>query len=123
MDPALQTARYVNLVTFRKDGREVATPIWCVALDGKLFAFTGAKLGKAKRIRATGRVKVAPCDARGGVRGAWSSGTGRVVTEAPLAARVMREIGAKYGLQYRLLTVFAWLFRRLGDRVVLEMKV
>ncbi|MFP6629399.1 MAG: pyridoxamine 5'-phosphate oxidase family protein, partial [Myxococcota bacterium] len=52
----LGDAPYVSLATFRRDGREVRTPVW-VARDGEhLYIFSEAKAGKVKRIRATKRV-------------------------------------------------------------------
>jgi hypothetical protein len=53
---------YINLTTFRKIGQEVPTPVWFAEMDGKLYVFTGAQTGKAKRIRANGRARVAPSD-------------------------------------------------------------
>jgi hypothetical protein len=38
----------------------VTTPLWAVALDAKLYVFTANSTGKAKRVRATGRVRFAP---------------------------------------------------------------
>lgn len=62
---ALAKQRYISLTTYRRDGRAVATPVWFV-LDGtRSLVWTDAASGKAKRIRANGRVAVAPCDARG----------------------------------------------------------
>ncbi|HEX7928898.1 MAG TPA: PPOX class F420-dependent oxidoreductase, partial [bacterium] len=79
MDSALVKAQFINLVTFRKDGREVPTPVWFAELDGKLYAYTLREAGKLKRIRANGRVKVAPCDMRGKVLGSWSVGSGKII--------------------------------------------
>jgi len=61
----LEREPYVNLVTFRRDGRGVETPVWFVVLDGKLYVFTDGTSAKVKRLRATGRVKIAPCGVRG----------------------------------------------------------
>lgn len=123
MSPELEQARYVSLVTFRKDGREVATPVWCVAFGGKLYGYTNGNMGKVKRIRATGRVRVAASDARGKPLGVYHDGTGRVITEPDLERRVYRELAAKYGWQYRLLDFVAWLGRRRGQRVAMELAV
>ena len=59
---ALEPHRYISLTTYRRDGRAVATPVW-FALDGdRILVWTDRVAGKAKRIRATGRAAVAPCD-------------------------------------------------------------
>jgi PPOX class probable F420-dependent enzyme len=123
MPPELEQARYISLVTFRKDGREVATPVWCVAFGGKLYCYTSGNMGKVKRIRATRRVRVAPSDARGTPLGAYREGTGRIVTEPDLDRRVYVALAAKYGWQYRLLDIVAWLGRRRSRRIALELAV
>jgi PPOX class probable F420-dependent enzyme len=52
--------RYINLTTFRKSGIAVPTPVWFVVHEGRLYVFTAAQSGKAKRLRANGRALVAP---------------------------------------------------------------
>ena len=71
---ALASSTYVRLTTFRRDGTPVPTPVWVVAdraeLGGRendLLVTTGTGTGKAKRLRHTPRVLLAPCDARGRV--------------------------------------------------------
>jgi hypothetical protein len=123
VDPALQTARYVNLTTFRKDGREVATPVWFAALEGKLYAYTLRDAGKLKRIRANGRVRVAPCDVRGRIHGKWSDGTGRIVTDAALIARAYGAFPDKYGWLYRLSSILSKLSGKYPRRVMMELSV
>ena len=123
MSPELEQARYISLVTFRKDGREVATPVWCVAFGGKLYAFTDGHMAKVRRLRATPRVRVAPCTVGGKPLGAYREGTGRIVTEPELNRQVYAELAGKYGIQYWLTTSVAWLGRRLSRRVALELAV
>src|SRR5262245_23301176 len=55
----LGSEKYVQLTTFRRDGRAVPTPIW-VMPDGDGVAFwTVRDSGKVKRIRNSGRVTIA----------------------------------------------------------------
>jgi PPOX class probable F420-dependent enzyme len=55
-------SRYIALTTYRRDGRAVTTPVWAVSLDEKIYLrVTASSTGKAKRVRATGRVRLAPC--------------------------------------------------------------
>lgn len=49
---AISKARYVNLATFRRDGREVRTPVWMAEAAGRHFVFTARSLGKIKRLAA-----------------------------------------------------------------------
>jgi hypothetical protein len=123
MTPELEHARYIALVTFRRDGREVTTPVWCVALDGKVYAYSNGNAGKIKRIRATKRVRVAPSDGRGKPLGKWSEGTGRLVAEPDLAKRVYAGLTRKYGWQYRLIDFFAKLFGKARERIAFELTV
>ena len=82
----LGAARYANLATFRRDGREVRTPVWVAASEGHLYVFSEAKAGKVKRIRATTRIALAPCDVRGGLRGDFVAGVGRWQHSPPFAS-------------------------------------
>jgi len=65
----LDRHRYMSLATFRRNGTEVATPVWFAAVDGRLYVVSAGEAGKVKRIRNASRVRVAPCDVRGGLRG------------------------------------------------------
>lgn len=123
MSPELARAKYINLVTFRKDGREVSTPVWCVTVDGKLYFYTNGNTGKVKRIRATKRVRVAPSDARGRPLGPWSEGTGRIVTEPAVETRIYQALAQKYWVWFPVLNFFAWLARRQDRRIVAELAV
>ena len=73
--------RYVNLATFRKSGREVRTPVWIVSEGERLCVYTNVTSGKVKRIRNDGRVRLAPCDARGRLRGDWVEGRASMVDD------------------------------------------
>jgi uncharacterized protein len=65
----LSASSYMLLTTFRRDGRSVATPVHVVTEDGVAFFRTWDVSGKAKRLRHTTEVRVAPCNARGCRRG------------------------------------------------------
>lgn len=56
---------YVSLVTYRRDGSPVATPVRAVADAGVLLIWTSLDSWKVKRLRRDRRVTVAPCDLRG----------------------------------------------------------
>ena len=60
--------QYLNLETYRKDGRAVRTPVWFAEDEGGvLYLRTVKDAGKVKRIRRQARVRVAPCDMAGTV--------------------------------------------------------
>ena len=74
------TDSYVSLATFRRDGREVRTPVWIAGDGPEYFIFSAGNAGKVKRIRANPRVRVASCNARGGDIGEWREATARVLS-------------------------------------------
>ena len=113
--------RYLSLATFRRSGAEVRTPVWFAEVDGRLYAFAAGDSGKVKRLRASSRARVAPCDARGQVRGAWQEATARLVDDPPLIARAHAALRAKYGWQVRGLDLVSRLTGRLRRRAWLEM--
>lgn len=113
----------MNLATFRRDGREVRTPVW-VARDGPhLVAYTNRRSGKAKRIRNGSRVRLAACDARGKVRGEWVDGAARLRDEPAALERGLAAIRRKYGWQASLVMLGARLSGRWSDRAVIEIRL
>lgn len=100
--------RYVSLLTFKRDGGEVATPIWFApdADDPKLlWMYTNGQSWKVKRIRnQAGRARVAACDARGKLRGEYCEATATVYDEpgSPEFERAFETIIDRYGWQARL---------------------
>lgn len=120
MGTPLDSATYVNLETFRKDGSGVKAPVWIAPLDGKLVVGTTANTFKVKRIRNNPRVRLAACNASGKqTLGPWYEGKARIVDPAE-AAPGDAALTAKYGIQRRLLTFFAKLFGKMKDRVLIE---
>jgi len=119
----LPGGRYISLVTFRRDGREVATPLWFAELDGKLYAYTLGRSAKVRRLGNRGDIRVASCTLTGRITGPWRAGTGRAVPEAETTARAYAAIATKYGPSYWIATVFSKLARRIRQRVVLELSL
>jgi len=120
---ALDRERYLSLATFRRNGRAVETPVWFAARDGKLYVFTDGTSGKVKRLRANPRIRVAPCDARGKLKGEWGEGTCRCVDEPATVQAAYRVLRAKYGMQMRILDFFSRLSGRISRRAILELEV
>jgi PPOX class probable F420-dependent enzyme len=92
-------AGYVRLITYRKDGTPVATPVWHALHDGEVFIVSNLDAWKVKRIRNNGQVELTPCNVRGTVKpGAPTvTGTARLLDEAG-TAQARRYIAAKYFL-------------------------
>ncbi|APU14607.1 MULTISPECIES: PPOX class F420-dependent oxidoreductase [Actinoalloteichus] len=53
------------LITFRRDGSRVATPVWAARTAGIVYVRTQRPSGKVKRVRREPRVLLAPCTTRG----------------------------------------------------------
>ena len=87
--------KYVSLTTFRRDGSPVATPLWFVEDDGRLFVITGADSYKARRIRRNPGVRVAACNARGAIRGEQYDARAEFVAESE-RERIDRLMAKKY---------------------------
>jgi PPOX class probable F420-dependent enzyme len=111
---------YLSLVTFRRDGREVATPVWFAEVGGRLYAYTLRDAGKLKRLRHNPRVRVAECTFAGKVTGSWREGSAKLMEHPGVIQAAYAGLRRKYGWQYQLTTFFSWLTRRIRDRRVVE---
>jgi PPOX class probable F420-dependent enzyme len=117
---SLQGQKYINLETFRKNGQGVRTPVWFAGEpeDGtpeKLYVYSTANSGKAKRIRNNPRVRVAPCDMRGKLLGEWIDARAEIVTREEVE-HGMKLLNKKY-FPWRHLLGFFSLFSR-HERIV-----
>jgi PPOX class probable F420-dependent enzyme len=91
---ALGKARQALLVTFKRSGEAVPTPVNCgVSDDGRLFFRSEPHMAKIKRIANNPRVLVGPCNVRGKPRGPLAEGTARLLPEEEdeLAYSVIRK--------------------------------
>ena len=119
----LDRHRYMSLATFRRNGTEVATPVWFAAVDGRLYVVSAGEAGKVKRIRNASRVRVAPCDVRGGLRGTWQDTNARVITDGALITRVRAALRKKYGWQVAIFDLVARLTGRAKRRAWIEIAI
>lgn len=103
---ALRAYQYINLITYRKSGETVATPVWFVHEHDRLYVATGRNAGKIKRIRNNPQVLIEPCDARGTPLGARMTAHARVL-DAVEHARINRLLTQKYGLMKRMIDLMA----------------
>ena len=63
---ALRGHKYALLVTFRRDGTPVPTPVWFgIGADGNVYVESFVEAGKLKRLRNDPRAVLAPCTVRG----------------------------------------------------------
>jgi hypothetical protein len=82
--------------------------------------YTLTKTAKVKRVRRNPRVRVAPCDFRGGLKGEWVDATVTIL-DAAGAARGHQLLDAKYGLLKRIGNLFSRLRGR--ERTVMSIKL
>jgi len=101
----LRGHKYCVLVTYKKSGEPVPSPLWFGTGSGKLYVQTGATAVKVKRIERNPAVRVAPATSRGRPLGAPFLGTARRVPaeEEPEAERCLQ---ANYGLGRRAYSFF-----------------
>jgi uncharacterized protein len=115
-------ARYIALTTYRRDGRPVTTPVWAVALGGKLYVVTTRGSGKARRVAVTGRVRFASCNMSGSrILSEWQEGTGRIVQDQAPRSEALAALRRKYSWQLSLAMLVYRLRGVHRDRVVLEL--
>jgi PPOX class probable F420-dependent enzyme len=100
---ALAEHSFCLLISRRRDGRMVPTPVW-FAVDGDAIVMrSGATDAKVKRVRADPSVLVAACTGRGQPVGPVMSGAARVLADGE-ARRAERALVQRYGWYRRLYT-------------------
>lgn len=116
----LEGKQFINLETYRRDGRAVRTPVWFVREGNAAYVWTQADSGKAKRVRNNGKVKVAPCERDGAVIGAWSSAMAREMRDDASVQKVQGMMRKKYGLMMRMFELMGGV--RPQQRTVIELR-
>jgi hypothetical protein len=103
--PTLQGHKFINLTTFRKTGKAVVTPVWFAQENGRVYVYTGAETGKAKRIRNNPQVQLTPSTRTGEPLGPSVDAVARILSreEEPVAKRALDQ---KYGWQKKLFDLF-----------------
>ena len=95
--PTLAHQGYISLITFRKNGAAVPTPVWFAIESDRMYVMTRSDSGKAKRIRNNSEVRIAPSTIRGKVTGPEFPARARILpSDAWEHARQL--IRAKYWL-------------------------
>jgi hypothetical protein len=94
----LRGHKYCLLVTYRRTGEAVATPVWFGLSDAKLYVRSEADAAKVKRIRNDPRARLAPCTARGKPLGPPAEGRARVLDQRADIDAAEAALSANYGL-------------------------
>ena len=120
-DPSRE--RYVSLATYRRDGREVRTPVWIAGSGPRFYVFSEPAVGKVKRIRANGRAALAACTFRGKITGPWVQARARIVTDATTINAAYVALRTKYGWAMRIADFMSKLSGRFDQRTMLEIEL
>jgi hypothetical protein len=73
-------------------------PVWAASRNGNLYVVTAKSTGKARRLRATGRVRFAPSGMSGRrILGDWLKAQGESLRMSSAAAKPWRPYGASTG--------------------------
>ena len=111
--------KYLNLESFRKSGKAVATPVWFAEAGGELFIYSLADAGKVKRIRNNSRVRIVPCDMRGKPEGEWIEAKARILAGAE-ADKANLLLTRKYGLLKRIGNLFSKIMNRKREVIAIR---
>lgn len=87
----LRHENYIDLVTYRKTGAPVHTPVWFAEHDGALYVMTRSDSGKFKRIRNHPRVEIAASTIRGRRTGPPITALARLAPDPDTARRAIRK--------------------------------
>jgi PPOX class probable F420-dependent enzyme len=99
----LQGQKYALLVTFRRNGTAVPTPVWFALLDeGRLVVSTEERTAKVRRIRRDPRARVFPCDPRGKPLGPGVECTARILVDPADTERAEAALDRHYGRTRRI---------------------
>lgn len=99
---SLRGHKYAVLVTFRRNGEGVPSPVWFgLSDDGRAYVKTANDVGKVKRIRADGRVLIAPSTMRGKPVGPVIRATARLLPQHEWA-QAEQTLVAAYGADRKI---------------------
>jgi uncharacterized protein len=104
-------AKYIQLTTFRRDGRAVPTPVHIVADGDTAYFRTWNATGKAKRLRHTSAVQIAPSTFRGQPLGPPIRAEAHLL-EGKASERAARMLAQKHPILHG--RIIPWYHRRRG---------
>jgi PPOX class probable F420-dependent enzyme len=109
---ALAGHTHMLLVTYKRDGTGVPTPVWFAHDGERVYVWTEINAYKAKRVRRDPRALLAPCGPTGKPLGPPIAASGRVLSDETERRRAAAKIRSQWGLGRRL---FEFLSRPLTD--------
>ncbi|MHA2180433.1 MAG: PPOX class F420-dependent oxidoreductase [Promethearchaeota archaeon] len=73
--------KYISLITFKKNGDPIATQVWFVEKEDKIYFATTQGRYKFKRIKNNPNVKFSPASMRGKSKGEYIDGAVRILSD------------------------------------------
>jgi PPOX class probable F420-dependent enzyme len=89
--------RYINLESYKKDGRPRLTPVQSIEENGVVYFRTDPRTWKVKRIKRNSHVRIVPSDRNGKPTGKWVDGEAHILggmEYSRVEALFKREYGA-----------------------------
>ena len=102
-DNSLETGKYINILTYKKNGHGVSTPVWFIRKDNKIYIRTSNQSGKVKRIKNNNNVSYALCNISGKIKGEWHSGVAKI--EPDINKIIFSKITEKYGIFAHIMNI------------------
>jgi PPOX class probable F420-dependent enzyme len=118
----LRETEYISLLTYRKNGDGVPTPVWVARVEEALYVFSQTDTGKVKRIRNFPQVKVAECTAGGKLKGAWYDAVAELVDDEAEKAVAYRALIDKYGWKMKVLNLGSTLSGKIKTRALIRLR-
>ncbi len=118
----LYNAKTINLVTYRRNGKAVHTPVWCARHGQYLYAFSNGQAGKVKRLRRSTQAMINPCSSRGVSEGRAVGASAFLVGDPQERAFALAAIRRKYGITFIVLGFFAGLAGRRKHWAVIRIE-
>lgn len=119
----LSEAEYVSLATFRRNGKQVDTPVWAAERDGVFYVFSAGNAGKVKRLNNSPRARLATCTAKGKLTGPWHDAEGRILTDFKEIDKAYAILHQKYGWKVKIFDFFSKLSGKYYKRALLAIRL
>jgi uncharacterized protein len=110
--------KHCLVVSYRKDGRPIAQPVWPGYDGDRVYIWTEEHAMKAKRLRRNSNALIAPCSFRGKPLGAPIAATGRILDDPAERDHAAAVIRSQWGWKRK---AFAATSRPLTDVVYIEL--
>jgi uncharacterized protein len=108
--------RYINLESYKKNGKAVRTPVWFVEDKGVIYVRTDQNSGKMKRVHNNNHILIVPSDFRGKPKGSWIEAEINIASTNE-KAKANKLLDQKYGLQAKILKLI-YKIKRIKPTIV-----